>query len=91
MERVVATISADGVPVVEGVEAWVEVIAPPGGPKDWRGFFISTVGYPKLDPSVLYRLTTADGRSGDIVLNSTVPLGDHTPTRIDFLGSGRFG
>lgn len=87
MERVVATVSAGGVPVAAGVEAWVRAFTAGSGQSGWEGHFESDGG------AVLpgeYDLAAADGRAGRIRVTHAGP-GGRGRTRADFTGSGPFG
>lgn len=85
MERVVANITSDGTVLAKEVVAFIDVAL--GGIKRWRGYFIQPPGtYVRAGGP--YRLTTTDGRSGQIGTFSDV-LSSNTE-RIEFEGIGQF-
>lgn len=85
MERVLATVSADGRVLASRVVVWMRSFTEASGVHAWEGHF--DAGMPV--PPGGYEITAADGRSGVIRVTHAGLLAGQ-PNRAEFNGVGPF-
>ena len=89
MSEAIGTISRDDEDLVKVALLTFEPTGSPGGPIRYKGSFILSEGMPWPVPGELFTLTTADGRSGQILVER-VSTGRHEDTLVFFCTSGPF-
>lgn len=73
--------------LLESIEVWIfEFEDSRSGLTSWSGRFTLPQGT-SIEPGGPYRLVLDDGRSGDILVTSSV-ISSHLPTDVQFKGSG---
>lgn len=87
MSQVRGTVKQNDQALLEDIEVWIfESEDPRSGLKSWSGRFTLPQGN-SIEPGGPYRLVLEDGRSGDILVTTSV-ISSHQPTDVEFQGSG---